>query len=309
MKSSSFNAQPNAISVDFDPFAQGEISTLALATESQKEIWASVQMGSDANCAYNESVSLWLRGKLEIETLRSAFQELVQRHESLRTTLSPDGDHLYVAEFCQFEIPLVDWSQTSDSERSKNIATVKQQAVSTPFDLEQGPLFRVKVFRLNSEEHWVVLTAHHIIFDGWSWGVVIPELSQLYSAFCNGQTPSLEEPDRFSEYASILQEAEDSEETRTTEAYWLQQFAETIPVLDFPTDRPRPPLRTFNSARENWDLPESLIIPLKQLGTRLGCSFMTTMLASFEVFLYRLTGQEDVIVGVPTAGASRLWTI
>jgi amino acid adenylation domain-containing protein len=140
------------------------------------------------------------------------------------------------------------------------------------------------------------------VCDGWSWAVLMTDLGTLYSALVQGSTAELTDVERFSEYAIALEEAEAGEEAAETVEYWLQQFAQSVPTLDFPTDRPRPPSRTFASAREDWELPPELIHQLKQLGTSQGCSFMTTLLAGFEVFLHRLIGQEDVIVGVPAAG-------
>jgi amino acid adenylation domain-containing protein len=239
---------------------------------------------------------------LKVEALQSAFQELVQRHESLRVTFSPDGSNLCVTESPQIEIPLIDLSLINDSERLEKIAAAKQQAVSIPFNLEQGPLFRIELFQLQPEKHLLILTAHHIIFDGWSWGVIIPELGKLYSAFCRGETPDLEDPDRFSDYALMLEEVEGSEETIATEAYWLKQFAGSVPVVDFPTDRPRPALRTFESAREDLEISTELVSALKQLGSTTGCSFMTVLLAGFETFLHRLTGQDNLVVGISAAG-------
>jgi Condensation domain len=288
--------------VDFDPFAGGEVLKTAPATEPQKEIWASVQMGDDANCAYNESVSLWLRGELDVNALRSAFQQLVQRHEALRTTFSPDGNNLCIIESPKIDVPLVDLSGLNDTQREQKIADAKQQAVSIPFDLEHGPLFRIDLLKLQPQIHLVILTAHHIVFDGWSWGIIIPELGKLYSAFCQGEIPDLEDPDRFSDYALMLEETEGSEDAIATETYWLQQFAKSVPVVDFPSDRPRPPLRTFDSAREDWQLSSDLVTGLKQLGRATGCSFMTTLLTGFEIFLHRLTGHDEIVVGIPAAG-------
>jgi len=290
------------IAVDFDPFAAGELLLTAPATESQKEIWASVQMGADANCAYNESQSLRLQGLLNVEALRSALQELVQRHEALRTTLSPDGTTLCINASQQMEIPLINLSDLEQHDRENQVASLLKQSVEQPFDLEHGPLFRVRLVKLQSQEHLVILTAHHIICDGWSWGVFMPELGKFYSALSQGILPDLDEPDRFSEYALSQEEEASSADAIATEEYWLEQFSDSVPVLDFPTDRPRPPLRTFNSTREDWVLAPSLVANLKQLGTKFGCSFMTTILAGFEVWLSRLTGQEDLVVGISAAG-------
>lgn len=302
MNSFATNPNPNTIAIDFDPFADGEVLLTALATESQKEIWASVQLGDDANCAYNESVSILLRGELEINALRLAFEQLIQRHEALRTTFDPEGQNLCITESPEATFSLVNLSNLNQTQQAQKIVDAKQQAVSVSFDLEHGPLFRIDLFKLESRLHLLILTTHHIVFDGWSWGVIIPELGKLYSAFRLGETPDLEEPDRFSNYALMLEEAESNEDAIATEAYWINKFAQSVPIVDFPTDRPRPPIRTFNAARIDWTLDADLVAALKQLGSTFNCSFLTTMLSSFEVFLARLLKQEELVVGLPAAG-------
>ena len=292
----------NETTVDFDPFAEGELLLTAPATASQTEIWASVQMGSAANCAYNESQTLRLQGVLAVDSLRSALQQLVLRHEALRTTISPDGTTLCIAESLDLEVPEIDLSGLNVTEREARVAQIRLQAVELPFNLEHGPLFRSQILKIEPEEHLVIIAAHHIICDGWSWAVMMPDLGNLYSALKQGEIPDLAEPERFSDYAIERADAVDDEESIATEAYWLAQFAESIPLVDLPTDRPRAPLRTFNSAREDWDLSPILVSSLKQLGTKFGCSFMTTLLSGFEVWLYRLTGQDELVVGVLAAG-------
>ncbi|MEH2407392.1 non-ribosomal peptide synthetase [Nostoc sp.] len=298
--------QSRLTAVDFDPFADGELLLTAPATESQKEIWASVQMGDAANCAYNESQSLRLRGKLDVKVFQSAVEKLVQRHEALRTTFSTDGNTLCIVASRQIEIPIIDISSLEPQEQQEKLASILRQEVEQPFNLEHGPLFRVKIVKLQPQEHLVLLTAHHIICDGWSWAVLMPDLGKLYSGLQQGIVPELEEPDNLSEYATLQEEEADSPEAIATEQYWLQQFADSVPVLDFPSDRPRPPLRTFNAAREDWHLNPELVANLKQLGTKLGCSFMTTILGGFEVWLHRLTGQDDLVVGISAAGQAAL---
>ena len=302
MNSLHVNQQLKATSVDFDPFAEGELLLTAPATESQKEIWASVQMGSEANCAYNESQTLQLKGDLDVESFQSALQQLILHHEALRTTFSPDGTTLCISSSFDYKIPVIDLTELELYEQKVEVATLRRQVVEQPFDLEHGSLFRVQLLKLHSQEHLVMITVHHIICDGWSWAVLMPDLGNLYSALKQGQTPELEEAECFSQYAISQAAAVESEEAIATENYWLQQYAQSVPVLDFPTDHPRPPFRTFESAREDWDLSPALVPSLKQLGTKLGCSFMSTLLAGFEVWLHRLTGQSDIVVGVLAAG-------
>ncbi|MEH2120069.1 non-ribosomal peptide synthetase [Nostoc sp.] len=300
------NYQSRLTAVDFDPFADGELLLTAPATESQKEIWASVQMGDAANCAYNESQSLRLRGKLDVKVFQSAVEELVQRHEALRTTFSTNGNILCIVASRQIEIPIIDLSSLELQDQQEKLASILRQEVEQPFDLEHGPLFRAKIVKLQLQEHLAILTAHHIICDGWSWAVLMPDLGKLYSGLQQGIVPELEEPDHLSEYATLQEEEADSPEAIATGKYWLKQFADSVPVLDFPSDRPRPPLRTFNAAREDWHLNSELVANLKQLGTKLGCSFMTTILGGFEVWLHRMTGQNDLVVGIPAAGQAAL---
>ncbi|MEH2084379.1 MAG: amino acid adenylation domain-containing protein [Nostoc sp.] len=305
MTLSPIDYQSTLTAVDFDPFADGELLLTAPATESQKEIWASVQMGDAANCAYNESQSLRLKGELDVKVFQSAVEKLVQRHEALRTTFSTDGNTLCIVASRQIEIPIIELSNLELQEQQEKLASIWRQEVEQPFDLEHGPLFRVKIVKLQPQEHLAILTAHHIICDGWSWAVLMPDLGKLYSGLQQGIVPELEEPDYFSEYAILQEEEADSPEAIATEKYWLEQFAD-VPVLDFPSDRPRPPLRTFNAAREDWHLNPELVTNLKQLGTKLGCSFMTTILSGFEVWLHRLTKQNDLVVGIPAAGQAAL---
>lgn len=288
--------------VDFNPFAGGDLVLTAPATDSQKEIWASIQMDSDANCAFNESQKLWLRGILNVHALRAALQELVLRHEALRTTFSPDGVKLCIIASLNLELPETDLSKLNLTEREHTLANILKHAVEEPFDLEYGPLLRLQLIQTQAEENLLLLTAHHIICDGWSWSVLMTDLGKLYTALKNGDVPELDEPECFSEYAIAQQESKGNEEEIATEAYWLSQFASSVPQVDFPTDRPRPPVRTFNASREDSDLSPNLVANLKQLGAKFGCSFMTTLLSGFEVWLYRLTGQDDLVVGVPSAG-------
>ncbi len=295
-------AHSNLTAVDFDPFVEGELLLTAPATASQQEIWASVQMGTAANCAYNESQSLRLTGELDLAALKSAIQQLVDRHEALRTTFSTDGTALCIVATRQIQVPTIDLTRLTSPARSAELARILAQEVRQPFDLEHGPLFRSQVIQLSDREQILILTAHHIICDGWSWGVLMPDLGRLYSALQQGITPELELAERFSEYATLQATTAQDPDTLAAEAYWLQQFADNIPVVDFPTDRSRPSVRTFAATREDWVLQPELVTALQQLGTKQGCSLMTILLAGFEVWLHRLTGQDELVVGIPAAG-------
>ncbi|MEO6862811.1 MAG: amino acid adenylation domain-containing protein, partial [Microcoleus sp.] len=293
---------PKLTAVDFDPFAGGELFACVPATEAQKEIWIAVQMGNEANCAYNESMCLRLQGNLDLESLRFSIQELVQRHDTLRATFSPDGSTLCVAASIALDIPMIDLSILDDRDRESKLAYLRRQEVDRPFNLVSGPLFRSQIIKLQEQEHIVIITCHHIICDGWSWGILLPDLGAIYSAKKQGLAANLPQPESFTEYAILQQTQSTSTEVIDAKNYWLKHFFDTTPVVDLPTDRPRPALRTYNGSREDWELNPDLVANLKRLGKKAGCSFFTTLFAGFEAFMYRLCGQEDLIVGMPSAG-------
>jgi amino acid adenylation domain-containing protein len=290
------------IAVDFDPFADGEIQLTAPATASQQEIWLGVQMSREANLACLLSQSLRFKGRLNLQALQTAFQQLVARHEALRTTFSADGTIMSIAKKVEFQSPITDLSNLSDEEREVEIDRHQQQAVSQVFDLKHGPLFSTEIIKLDDNEHLAILTVHHIICDGWSYGTLIAELAQIYSALNTGIAIELEPVEYLSEYAFLEQEKSSSAETIATEAYWVEKFTNLPPILDLPADYPRPPIRTFDSACEDYLLRADLVRDLKQLGVKNSCSLMTTLLAAFEVFLYKITGQTEFTIGVPTSG-------
>ncbi|MBN1866413.1 amino acid adenylation domain-containing protein [Candidatus Sumerlaeota bacterium] len=298
---------PELTPVDFDPFAGEEVVATVLATESQQELWVSSQMGPEASCALNESVSIRLRGPLDAAAMTSAVQELARRHEALRGSFSPDGATLCIASDVEIPIETIDLRDVPESEREARLSEAIQRGASRPFDLVKGPLFRVQIVRMTSEgmtpeEHVVILGAHHIVCDGWSIDVVLKDLGDIYSALQRGTTPDLAEVGRFSAYADAQRQELGSETARDAEDYWLRQFADPVPPLDLPADYPRPPIRTYDAARVEWRADPALATALRRTGSRLGCSLFTMLFAGWQAFLHRISGQDDLVVGVPSAG-------
>ncbi len=290
------------VAVDFDPFVDGEIQLTAPATASQQEIWLGVQMSHEANLACLLSQCLRFKGRLNTQALQTAFQQLVARHEALRTTFSGDGMIMSIAKQIEFQSPIVDLSNLSNEERAVEIDRHQKQASSQVFDLKHGPLFSTEIIQIDEHEHLAIFTVHHIICDGWAYGILVGELAQIYFALNTGIAVELAPVEYLSEYAFLEQEKSNSAETIATEAYWVKKFASLPPILDLPADYPRPPIRTFDSACEDYLLKADLVRDLKQLGVKNSSSLMTTLLAAFEVFLYKITGQTEFTVGVPTAG-------
>jgi amino acid adenylation domain-containing protein len=288
---------------DFDPFAGPSVSLGVPSTEPQREIWTATQIGDDASLAYNESVNLRLRGPLDAEALALSLRDVVQRHEALRAMFGGDGTTLLVAERAEFPFERVDLSGLDARERTARLDAVLTDAVSEPFDLLRGPLFRAWLVKLAEEEHVAVLSVHHIVCDGWSTAVILREWASLYSARVRGRLEELPPPARFSEYALWQADPARAPERAADEAYWLARFATgEIPVLELPLDHPRPARKTYTSRRLDRVLGEDLVSALKKTGAKEKASLFAMLLAGFYALMGRLAGQEDLVVGIPAAG-------
>ncbi|MGH8060920.1 MAG: amino acid adenylation domain-containing protein [Pseudoxanthomonas sp.] len=270
-------------------------------TEQQREVWLADQMGTEASLAYNESISLHLRGTLDIDALRAALQSLVARHDALRSTFSADGLSLHVHAIAPtLDLDLHDVSTDTPAEAEAGLAGWVDQHVSQPFDLVDGPLVRTALVRLEETHHVLVLTGHHIVLDGWSFWVLVKELAAEYTRFKQGAGAALPAAPSFADYASSA--ATDTGTDNVDLAWWSQQFADGGPVLELPTDRPRPRLRTQTAGRHDHLLPAHLITAMRKVGAKRGTSLFASLLAGFSTLLHRLTRQDDVVIGIPVAG-------
>lgn len=288
--------------VDYDPFAAGALALVVPTTEAQKEIWLADQLGKEGSLAFNLSVSLRLRGPLDVQSLHAALQELVDRHDALRASIGPDGETFCVLERCTLSIETRDLGGMDAAARDHAIDERLRLAVETPFDLALGPLLRAELLRICDDDHLLLLTAHHIACDGWSWWMIVRELGALYGRHRGAAAEPLPMPVSFAQYAADEAEHETREGHAADEAYWLSRFSGEVPVLELPTDRPRPVQRSFASARVDHTFDAALLARLRRMGARRGASLFSTMLAGFSGLLSRLSGQSDVIVGIPAAG-------
>ncbi len=290
--------------LEFDPFAGPAIQRTAASTDPQRELWTAVQMGEDASCAFNESISLDLEGALDLAALEGALSDLVARHEVLRSSFSADGTQLLVAEPSPVPLALVDLSGKSEAEQRDALDRHLAREVETPFALEQGPLLRAALLRFSPTRHRFTFTAHHIVCDGFSMAVILRELAALYTARRTGIPAALAQAPLFTRYAESQRVQVGTEAWTAAERYWLSQFKTAPAPVDLPADRPRPAVRTWSSRREDVVLAADLVEAVKRAGAQAGCSFFTTLLAGFEALVYRLTGQDDLVVGIPAAGQS-----
>jgi amino acid adenylation domain-containing protein len=291
----------------FDPFAGGEVLFTAPTTDPQKEIWLAIELsGEPANLAYNECSSMRIRGPLDRVALEVAVRDLVRRHEALRTTFTRDGSTFCVEAEPRFTWTFEDLAEVGEAAREGRRDSLLEREVRTPFDLKRGPLFRPILIRRGAEDHELVFTAHHIVCDGWSAGVLWGELPELYRAASTGSPASLPPADRFSSYAAEEQMGLHGAEAAETERYWLEHLGKSPAVLDLPTDFLRPSERALDAARIDHLLDRALVDDLRQTGRRYGASLVAIMLAAFDALLFRITGQSDFVVGVPAAGQAAL---
>src|ERR687886_23757 len=277
-----------------------EVRTVPL-TEAQKQLWVLAQVGDEAAMAYNVPLILELWGSFDWSALHTAVQRVVQRHEALRTIISSQGDFQDILPTLTINVPLLDFSSLDTNERETKVAQWLREESRQCFDLTQGPLLRFHILKLESQRHLLVLTVHHIVFDGWSMGVLLQELSAFYSAQCQGVVCQQEPPPQFKDYIQWQLQQSESGEMAKHKAYWLGQFADSIPILELPTHHTRPPVKTYRGARVSKKLEANFCAELKRLSRQKGCTLFMTLLAGYMVSLHRLTNQDDIVVGIPVA--------
>ncbi|MGV6831721.1 MAG: amino acid adenylation domain-containing protein [bacterium] len=291
--------------VSFNPFVGPEIEQVIPLTQAQAEVWIACQIGNeDANRAYNESVSIILNGNLNRNSLNDAINTVVERHQALRSTFSPDGRFMTVYKEHQIVPNYIDFSSLDSESRIEAVKKYVHDEAHYLFDLSNGPLIKMGLLKIDETKHQLVITAHHIVCDGWSTGILLEEIGSFYSSHILGAMPSVPEPETFSSYVDDEREYLDSSEFSSTEDFWLNQYKESTPLLTLPTDFERPPVRTYKSDNYNYPLDNSVVNDLKKVGIQSGASLVVTLMAAFEVYLYHLTQDEDIVLGLPAAGQS-----
>ncbi|WP_426811136.1 amino acid adenylation domain-containing protein [Pseudomonas sp. WOUb67] len=283
--------------------APGEALALSYAQQRQWFLWQMDPQGS----AYNIPVALRLKGDLDLQALQASFDALIARHETLRTTIHLDGDQ--PVQVIHPEVPFALVIETLEQIDADPTAAVKawvEQEVQQPFDLEQGPLLRVKLLRLAADDHVLVLTLHHIVSDGWSTPIMVDELVRFYEAGRAGQAlqlPAL--PVQYADYALWQRQWMEAGEREKQLGYWAARLGDEQPVLELPLDRPRGSVQSHAGARFDIAIDDALAASLKRLAKRQGVTLFTLLLASFQALLHRYSGQNDIRVGVPIANRNR----
>ncbi|GMU03297.1 hypothetical protein KH5H1_74190 [Corallococcus caeni] len=276
---------------------------------AQQRLWFLDQLEPDSPL-YNVPTNVRLTGKLDAEVLRRSLNEIVRRHEVLRTTFTPqsqDGRAVQViAPALSLALPVVD---LQDLPRAEQDAAVERHALAEArhvFALQKGPLVRATLLRLAEREHVLLLNMHHIISDGWSMGVMLQEMGTLYASLAAGRASVLPElPVQYADYSVWQREWLSGEEYAKQAAYWKARLSGSLPVLELPTDRPRPAVQSFRGAHHLFHLDAPLTTALKDVSRQEGVTLFMTMLAAFKLLLHRYNGQVDLLVGTPIANRTQ----
>jgi amino acid adenylation domain-containing protein len=268
---------------------------------SQQRLWFLERLQPGGH-GYNVPAALRLEGALDAPALERALAEVVRRHDVLRTTFGERGERpvqvVWPADAFPFRL------EASEPPPEAVWSRVAEEAWR-PFDLERGPLFRAHLFRLDEREHVLVTTAHHAVFDGWSGGVLAQELAALYVAFSAGEPSPLPELAlQYADYARWQHEWLRGPVLEAQVAHWRAKL-EGVPVLELPTDRPRPPVQAHRGAVHRFELPEALAAAVRALARRESATPYMVLLAAFHALLARWTGQDDGVVGTPIANRTR----
>ncbi len=273
------------------------------ASFAQQRLWFLSQLEPDS-ASYNTALAVRLRGPLNREATAESLNEIVRRHEVLRTTFDEvDGELVQViAEDRPMDLPVVDFSLEPSSERQTLAAEAARADAHRPFDLRTGPLMRMRLLKLGPQDHVLVITLHHIVCDGWSSQILAREFVALYEAFNAGLLSPLPPlPIQYADYAVWQRGWLQGPVIEERLTYWKEKLKGRLPVLDLPTDRPRPAVQSDRGARFPFSVSRALTDRLHVLSRRQGATLFMTLAAAFQVFLMRYSGMEDFCIGTPVA--------
>jgi thioesterase domain-containing protein len=278
------------------------------ASLGQRRLWFLNQLQAPT-AAYNVHVGLWLYGPLNVEALQESLQEIVNRHETLRTSFALERGELIqrVIHAYRVSLPMTDFANVA--EPYPPAYEFAKREVETAFDLDKGPLFRSHILRIAPEEHVFLCTMHHTITDAWSMQVLTRELADLYEALSDGRTPAL--PELTIQYGDFSEWQRDLLETEIAQKqllYWKDALEGAPAILELPQDNPRPPEQTLQGASHTFAVPSEIIARIVSLAKQHKVTPFMFLLAVFKVLLYRRSGEPDVLVGVPVAGRTLVET-
>jgi amino acid adenylation domain-containing protein len=274
---------------------------------SQQRLWF-VDRLYHGSPFYNIPIAYQIQGHLNIAALEQSLNEIIMRHEVLRTNFTlVNGEPVQkIAHQLAWDLSIINLEHLSGKDWESQVKQFAASSAKKPFDLAKEPLIKATLLRLSQQEHVLLVTMHHIITDGWSWGVFLRELSALYTAFSkNEPSPLPELPIQYADFAVWQRDRIKDNFLATQLNYWKQQLQGELPVLQLPTDRPRSNTTTFDGAKQYFTLSASLTNALRQLSQREDSTLFMCLLGAFNVLLHRYTNQEDILIGSPIANRNR----
>ncbi|WP_445629004.1 non-ribosomal peptide synthetase [Nostoc sp. DSM 114167] len=274
---------------------------------SQQRLWFIDQLYHGSSF-YNIPIAFHIKGQLNIKVLQQSLNEILKRHEVWRTTFTVvNGEPVQeIAPQLTWDLSIINLEHLSDNNWESEVKLFAAESAKKPFNLAKGLLVRATLLRLSEEEHILLVTMHHIITDGWSCSVFLRELSMLYAAFLTNQpSPLLKLPIQYADFAIWQRDRIQGEFLATQLNYWKQQLKGEFPVLQLPTSRPRPKVTTFSGAKQYFTFSKALTDVLRQVSQREDATLFMSLLAAFNILLYRYTDQEDILIGSPIANRNR----
>lgn len=282
-------------------WASGSSKTISYPmSEAQQQLWLLAKLSDDGAKAYNDPAVLTIDGPIDLNAFTKALNQVVERHESLRTTVDPHGERLVVQPHTPIAPQLIDLASSNNP--GEAVRAHLEQLNRTLIDFVNGPIFSVTLLKVAEQRHVLVLASHHLVTDGLSMLNVLNELNTCYIAQQRGASPSLASPLQFREFVRWHEEQKSTPAMAEHEAFWMRQFEVPVPPLEWPTDRPRPAVKTFNGAVRRLEIDKSLTDRAAKLAESSGVTQFMLLLAVYEVLLHRLSGQERIVVGCPSAG-------
>lgn len=281
--------------VDYNPFDDSYIKASS-TSDSQREIWPSLAMDPNATLCYNEAFNIELKGKIDTLAVEKSVNQLIKENDSLRSVFSGNGQFFFVKDYSYVKLDYIDFTKSSFEEFIK----FKNLQVLEPFDLIKGPCFRFYLLKLDDGHYSLIFCAHHLICDGWSMAILIKDFSNYYNKLIKGDSLSpSEEKEQFIDYVKAIEKSVQTEKDRK---YWLNKFAKKLNSNSLPTEFNRPEYRTFNSRRYDFAIPKEIVRDLRKIGAESGASLYTTLMAVWHIMLIKLTGSEDNVIGMASAG-------
>ncbi|MEH2327802.1 non-ribosomal peptide synthetase [Nostoc sp.] len=290
-----------------DTILKRQISENIPLSFSQQRLWFIDQLYHGSSF-YNIPIAFHITGKLNIRVLQQSLNEILKRHEVWRTTFTVvNGEPVQeIAPQLTWDLPIINLEHLSGKDWESEVKKLVAESAKKPFNLAKGLLVRATLLRLSEEEHILLVTMHHIITDGWSCGVFLRDLSRLYAAFWTNQPSPLPElPIQYADFTIWQRDRIQGEFLATQLNYWKQQLKGELPVLQLPTERPRPNVTTFIGAKQYFTFSKALTDALRQLSQQADATLFMSLLAAFNILLYRYTDQEDILIGSPIANRNR----